>query len=69
MSLRDILDFSIVEEPSAFPDIDELIARERRRLRRRHWAAATAGTVGVVGPCSAARWSPGTSAAPVRRST
>src|SRR5690606_16444480 len=31
------------------PDIDELIARERRRQRRRRWAAAVTGTAGVVG--------------------
>ncbi|MBX6750469.1 MAG: hypothetical protein IRY85_12505 [Micromonosporaceae bacterium] len=48
MSLRDILDSSIVEEPPPFPDIDELIARERRRPRRRRWAAAVTGTAGVV---------------------
>jgi len=49
MSLREILDSSIVETPPPFPDIDELIARERRRQRRLRWAAAVSGTAGVVG--------------------
>ena len=49
MSLRDILDSSIVEEPPPFPDLDELIARERRRQRRIRWAAAVTGAAGVVG--------------------
>jgi len=48
VSLRDILDSSIVEAPPPFPDIDGLIARERRRQRRRRWAMAVTGTAGVV---------------------
>lgn len=49
MSLRDILDSSIVEAPPPFPDIDELIGRERRRQRRRRRAVTMTGTAGVVG--------------------
>lgn len=49
MSLREILDASILEPPPPFPDLDELIARERRRQRRRRWAAIVTGAAGLVG--------------------
>jgi hypothetical protein len=49
MSFRDILDASIIEAPPPFRDIDELIAQERRRERRRRWAAVVTGTASVIG--------------------
>lgn len=47
MNTREILDSSIVDSPPPFRDIDDLIARERRRDRVRR-LTAVAGTAGVV---------------------
>lgn len=47
MNTREILD-STIEPPPPFRDIDELIARERRRARARRRTAVLASTAGVV---------------------
>jgi hypothetical protein len=48
VNAQELLDSSIIEPPPLFADIDELIARERRRLRLHRLAATSAATAGVV---------------------